>query len=71
MSIKWCIKLSFKYSNKYVLNDTLNGNKYRIECVLNKVLNTVIITNKSVLNEVLNGNKYSIGYVLIKYQIQE
>ena len=46
MSIKWCIKLSFKYSNKYVLNDTLNGNKYRIECVLNKVLNTVIITNK-------------------------
>ena len=38
MCIKWCIKESIKY----VLNDEWNGNKYSIQYVLKKALNTII-----------------------------
>ena len=37
-----CIQERIKYSNKYVLNDASNGNKYSIKYVLKKELNTVI-----------------------------
>ena len=37
-----CIKESIKYSNKCVLNDVSNGNKYSIKYILKKELNSVI-----------------------------
>ena len=54
MSIKWCTKQNIKYSNKYVLSDKLNGNKYSIK----KCIKACV---KFVVNWVLNGNKYRLN----------
>ena len=54
-----CMKESIKYSNKYVLNDVLNGNECSIKYVWKKASNTGICSD---LNDVLNDNQCNIKY---------
>ena len=53
------MKESIKYSNKYVLNDVLNGNECSIKYVWKKASNTGICSD---LNDVLNDNQCNIKY---------